>query len=92
MTSPARMYFGEVDASAEDAATLSARFVNGELLESVVGPNALDGAAILVGLKGTGKTALGRVAIERFVGVKWFRNQTDIFFFSQRPKGCNRPV
>ena len=75
MPAPPRMYFGDVDASAEDATTLSQRFVNDFLLEVVVGPKTPDGATILVGLKGTGKTALGRVATERFSGVKWFRNE-----------------
>ena len=74
MTVPPRMYFGNVDAAAEDATALSERFVDGKLFELVVGPTAPDGANVLVGLKGTGKTALGRVVIERFQGIKWARN------------------
>jgi hypothetical protein len=75
MPASPRMYFGDVDAAAEDAAALSRRYVNGSLLDSVIGPRAPDGATILVGLKGTGKTALGKVAMERFSGLKWFRNE-----------------
>jgi hypothetical protein len=69
-----RKYFGEVDASAEESTVLERQFVGEELLKSVVGLSA-DGAEIVIGLNGTGKTALGRVIFDRFNGAKWFRSE-----------------
>jgi hypothetical protein len=70
-----RSYFGQVDASAEDASVLRRQFVAGKAFDNVIGPAAPDGAEIIVGMKGTGKTALGRVTLEHFEGIKWFRSE-----------------
>src|SRR5258707_11483295 len=70
-----RSYFGQVDASAEDAGVLRRQFVAGRAFDNVIGPAAPDGAEVIVGMKGTGKTALGRVTLEHFDGIKWFRSE-----------------
>lgn len=75
MISSPRKYFGDVDASNESATDLDRQFVGEELFQRIVGPTSHDGAQVVIGLKGMGKTALGRVAIERFTGAKWYRSE-----------------
>ena len=85
-----RKYFGHVDASAEDMQALNSHFVSHELFTEIIGPDNSDGAQIIVGLKGAGKTALGRVAIERFDGIQWFCSEKSKVYRFQVPKNVPR--
>jgi hypothetical protein len=67
-------YFGDIDAAKEDCKLLSDYFIVQPLFERVE-KEKNDGPTIVVGVKGAGKTALGRVVYERFNGLKWFRDE-----------------
>ena len=67
-------YFGDIDAAKEDSKLLSDYFIAHPIFERVE-KEKNDRPTIVVGVKGAGKTALGRVVFERFNGLKWFRDE-----------------
>jgi hypothetical protein len=85
-----RQYFGSVDASLENIEALDSSFVAPALFDELIGPETPDGIQTVVGLKGSGKTALGRVAAQRFQGVTWMRNEKSTDFRFEVAAGLPR--